>query len=62
MEISMSERTEKLIHIIAPDLLNYLEMVERREFIERRLKENIPLAQRKEKDVIIEEEDKISNK
>lgn len=32
----MSEKLEKLVKIILPDLLNYLEMVE---IIERRLKE-----------------------
>lgn len=35
----MSEQTEKQVHIIMPDLLNYLEMVESGEIIERRLKE-----------------------
>lgn len=32
----MSEKTEKLVHIIMPDLLNYLEMVESGEIIEKR--------------------------
>lgn len=36
METLMSEKLEKLVKIILPDLLNYLEMVE---IIERRLKE-----------------------
>ena len=27
-EVKMSEKTEKLVNIILPDLLNYLEMVE----------------------------------
>lgn len=58
----MSEQTEKLVHIIMPDLLNYLEMRETGEIYENRLKKNTPLAQREEKDVVIEEEDKISNK
>lgn len=35
----MSEQTEKLVHIIMPDLLNYLEMVESGEIIERRIKQ-----------------------
>lgn len=34
----MSEQTEKLIRIIMPDLLNYLEMVESGEIIEQRIK------------------------
>lgn len=34
----MSEKTEKLIKIILPDLLNYLEMVESGEIIEKRQK------------------------
>ena len=33
----MSEKTEKLVHIIMPDLLNYLEMVESGEIIEKRI-------------------------
>lgn len=28
-EVKMSEKTEKLVHIIMPDLLNYLEIVEK---------------------------------
>ena len=44
----MSEQTEKLVHIIMPDLLNYLEMRETGEIYENRLKKNIPLAQREE--------------
>lgn len=36
----MSEKTEKLIKIILPDLLNYLEMVESGEIIEKRLEKN----------------------
>ena len=44
----MSEKTEKLVHIILPDLLNYLEMVERGEIIEKRLKKNLPREQKKE--------------
>lgn len=38
----MSEKSEKLVKIILPDLLNYLEMVESGEIIERRLKEKDP--------------------
>ena len=34
----MSEKTEKLIKIILPDLLNHLEMVESGEIIEKRQK------------------------
>ena len=48
MEDLMSEQTEKLIRIIMPDLLNYLEMRETGEIYENRLKKNIPLAQREE--------------
>ena len=36
----MSEKTEKLVHIIMPDLLNYLEMVESGEIIEKRIEKN----------------------
>ena len=46
----MSKEAEKLIKIILPDLLNYLEMVESGEIIEKRLKKNIPLAQKEEKE------------
>ena len=45
----MSEKTEKLIKIILPDLLNYLEMVESREIIEKCLEKNL-LLKRKEDD------------
>jgi len=34
-EVKMSEKTEKLVNIILPDLLNYLEMVESGEIIEK---------------------------
>ena len=44
----MSEKTEKLVNIILPDLLNYLEMVESREIIERRLEKNLPHKQKEE--------------
>lgn len=33
----MSEQTERLVHIIMPDLLNYLEMFKSGEIIERRI-------------------------
>ena len=45
----MSEKTEKLIKIILPDLLNYLEMIESGEIIEKRLEKNL-LLKRKEDD------------
>ena len=48
MEVKMSEQTEKLVHIIMPDLLNYLEMVESGEIIEKRLEKNL-LRKQKEK-------------
>ncbi len=37
--MAMSEQSEKLVKIILSGLLNYLEMVESGEIIERRLKE-----------------------
>ena len=43
----MSEKTEKLVHIIMPDLLNYLEMVESGEIIEKRI-EKIKLLMRQD--------------
>lgn len=46
----MSEKTEKLIKIILPDLLNYLEMVERGEIIEKRMEKNLPHKQKKEEE------------
>ena len=45
----MSEKTEKLVHIIMPDLLNYLEMVESGESIEKRIEKNNLLAYKEEK-------------
>lgn len=57
----MSEQTEKLVHIIMPDLLNYLEMRETGEIYENRLKKNIPLAQREEKGVETSQSDKVLN-
>ena len=44
----MSEKTEKLIKIILPDLLNYLEMVESGEIIEKRVEKNLTHKQKKE--------------
>ena len=46
----MSEKTEKLVHIIIPGLLNYLEMIESGEIIEKRLRKNILLTQKEEKE------------
>lgn len=40
----MSEQTEKLVHIIMPDLLNYLEMI--REIIEKRIEKNKSLVKK----------------
>ncbi len=57
----MSEKTEKLVHIIMPDLLNYLEMVESGEIIEKRIEKNLPREQKEEKDEKFEEHNKISN-
>ena len=48
MEVKMSEQTEKIVSIILPDLLNYLEMVESGEIIEARLKTNLSHKQKKE--------------
>jgi len=45
----MSEKSEKLVKIILPDLLNYLEMVESGEIIERRIEKNKFLVNKKEK-------------
>ncbi len=57
----MSEKTEKFVNIILPDLLNYLEMVESGEIIEKQIEKNLPLEQ-KEKDVEIKEiNQKITN-
>lgn len=47
-EVKMSEKTKKLVHIIMPDLLNYLEMVEIGKIIEKRLEKNL-LRKQKEK-------------
>ena len=42
----MSEKAEKLVNIIMPDLLNYLEMVESGEIIKKRLEKNLPHKQK----------------
>ena len=60
-EVKMSEKTEKLVNIILPDLLNYLEMVESGEIIEKRIEKNLPREQKEEKDEKFEEHNKISN-
>ena len=44
----MSEKTEKLVHIIIPDLLNYLEMVESGEIMEKRIEKSISREQKEE--------------
>ena len=44
----MTKKSEKLVKIILPDLLNYLEMVESGEIIERRLEKNRPCKQKKD--------------
>ena len=61
MEVTMSEKSEKLVKIILPDLLNYLEMVEGGEIIEQRIKKNVLLG-RKKNDENLEENDSIENK
>lgn len=61
MEVVMSEQSEKLVKIILPDLLNYLEMVESGEIIERRLKKNTSLIQREDKCVKTFQNDKVLN-
>ena len=44
----MSKETEKLIKIILPDLLNYLEMVESGEIIENRMEKNLSCKQKED--------------
>ena len=59
----MSEQTEKLVHIIMQDLLNYLEMRETGEIYENRLKKNTPLAQREEgSQFVVDKKEKNKNK
>ena len=57
----MSEKTEKLIKIILPDLLNYLEMVESGEIIEKRMEKNF-LLMKKGKNEKSEKHNKNPNK
>ena len=52
----MSKEAEKLIKIILPDILNYLEMLESGEIIEKRMEKTLPIKQSKE-----EKEEKIEN-
>lgn len=59
MEALMSEQTEKLIHIIMPDLLNYLEIVESRELIEKRM---IRQRQENQKEDTEKPEDSVNKK
>ena len=59
-EVKMSEKTERLVHIIMPDLLNYLEMVESGEIIEKRLEKNLSCEQKEENKNI--QSKKIENK
>ena len=60
MEVKMSEKTEKLVHISIPDLLNYLEMVESGEIIEKRMEKNLFCEQKEENKNI--QSKKIENK
>lgn len=54
MEVKISEQIEKLVHIIMQDLLNYLEMAENEEPIEKRIEKNISLTQNeKNKNLIL---------
>ena len=46
----MSKETEKLIKIILPDLLNYLEMVESGEIIEKRIEKNFLLGRKEDEE------------
>ena len=57
----MSEKTEKLIKIILPDLLNYLEMIESGEIIETRMEKNTAIIQREDKGVKTFQNDKVLN-
>lgn len=56
----MSEKTEKLVHIIMPDLLNYLEIVESGEIIEKRIEKN-KLLVKKEKENIKNNNENLNN-
>lgn len=57
----MSKETEKLIKIILPDLLNYLEMIESGEIIEKRMEKNTSIIQREDKGVKTFQNDKVLN-
>ena len=57
----MSEKSEKLIKIILPDLLNYLEMIESGEIIETRMEKNTAIIQREDKGVKTFQNDKVLN-
>lgn len=46
----MSEKTEKLIKIILPDILNYLEMVESGEIIEKRIEKRLLLGRKEDEE------------
>ena len=46
----MSVHSEKLVNIIMPDLLNYLEMVESGEIVEKQTKKNNVLTQEENDD------------
>ena len=59
-EVKMSEKTEKLVNIILPDLLNYLEMVESGEIIEKRFDKYLPFKKNEENKNI--QSKKIGNK
>lgn len=57
----MSEKTEKLVNIILPDLLNYLEMVESGEIVEKRLEKNKLLVKKeKEHNAVIDVNQKVT--
>lgn len=47
----MSEQTERLVHIIMPDLLNYLEMVESGQIIEKRIEKNKFLVKKEKENI-----------
>lgn len=56
----MSEKTEKLVHIIMPDLLNYLEMVESGEIIEKRLEKNKLRVKKEKHNAVIDVNQKVT--
>lgn len=47
----MSEQTERFVHIIMPDLLNYLEMVESGQIIEKRIEKNKFLVKKEKENI-----------